>query len=752
MAPWRPNPPARGEVPAGRFPASLPQGLSLCSPFPSGFPPPPLGPPPPSPTPPPLDPCRVRLAAQLAETARLKHAGLDLRKLDDPRRRTAPLYTESAGVELAGLLQAAEGEAERLTRAWLVTPCSAATIRQTEAAWAHAEATGALPPSPQGEHPEVIVLRFEAAEEAEEARRHALRLAWGETNTFTLHATAAEGFQAAPGLRVERIEGLRDPLLLVIRPTPGPDGAALLTKIANGDTVFLAARPARQPALRRATALRRLLQRWESAHLPLLNLFNPEPKSWGDAQALQVGHEAEAWQVLAPAETAAREFVRKAIGSPDFALLDAATGPARTRATAELILQVLRRGQRVLLTAATGHELEAVLNTVLAHPEGARLVAPLRLLALGEVSSEKFRTFTLEARIATLQRVGPVLLKRDEAERVAFTSANLTFGTFDGLTRLPALRPAQLAREAEGFDQLIVVDAAQLTFADFLPLAVHATKWTLIGNNVEQPTTPGRTELAALAAAEAERAGHFTELQAELAYKACVGKDGSADDEDAELADAYGRRKVLLVLETSGEDAPALTRAVQYLRSRQLTVAVCPLAETAAESWSAPATEINVIVTTRACVEQTDLLARLSTDFRLVVTDAPSAVFTALAVRMKAPKTRGRVAKPRPVILLSWSLRTAENLRGLHAQRHADAARGEHARSLLLDLRCIFPFEKPLWEPRALLTLLERTLPSVTEVLHHGVRADTGTGRSELVYHSGLPRGSSLNSRLEVLR
>jgi len=739
-------------VPSGRFPASLRLGLSLCSPLHPVFRPNPLASPLPSPPPPPVDPCRVRLAAQLAETARLKHAGLDLRKLDDPRRRTAPLYTESAGVELASLLQAAEGEAERLTRAWLVTPCSVATIRQTEAAWAHAEATGALSPSPQGEHPEVIVLRFEAAEEAEEARRHALRLAWGETNTFTLHATAAEGLQAAPGLRVERIEGLRDPLLLVIRPTPGPDGADLLTKIANGDTVFLAARPARQPALRRATALRRLLQRWESGHLPLLNLFNPEPKSWGDAQALQVGHEAEAWQVLGPTETSAREFVRKAIGSPDFALLDAATGPARTRATAELILQGLRRGQRVLLTAATGHELEAVLNIVLAHPEGARLVAPLRLLALGEVGSDKFRTFTLEARIATLLRVGPVLLKRDEAERVAFTSANLTFGTFDGLTRLPALRPALLAREAEGFDQLVVVDAAQLTFADFLPLAVHATKWTLLGNNVEQPTTPGRTELATLAAAEAERAGHFTELQAELAYKACVGKDGSADDEDAELADAYGRRKVLLVLETSGEDAPALTRAVQYLRSRQLTVAVCPLAEAAAESWSAPATEINVIVTTRACVEQTDLLARLSTDFRLVVTDAPSAVFTALAVRMKAPKTRGRAAKPRPVILLSWSLRTADNLRGLHAQRHADAARGEYARALLLDLRCIFPFEKPLWEPRALLTLLERTLPSVTEVLHHGVRADTGTGRSELVYHSGLPRGSSLNSRLEVLR
>ena len=79
-------------------------------------------------------------------------------------------------------------------------------------------------------------------------------------------------------------------------------------------------------------------------------------------------------------------------------------------------------------------------------------------------------------------------------------------------------------------------------------------------------------------------------------------------------------------------------------------------------------------------------------------------------------------------------------------------ARGEFARALLLDLRCIFPFEKPLWEPRALLTLMERTLPSVFTVLHDGVQADTGTGRSELVYHSGLPRGSSLHSRLEVLR
>ena len=677
---------------------------------------------------------------------------MELRKLEDPRRRPAPQATERASQALAELLHAAEQEVNRLTGAWLVVPCSAATIRQTEAAFAHAEARGSLPPTADGEHPGLITLRFEGQEDGESNPTHALQVACSETETFVLHATAAEGNQGAPGLRAERVDCLRDPLLLILRPTPGPESEALLTKIANGETVSLSAHPSRHPALRRVTALRRLLQRWESSHLPLLNLFNPEAKSWGDAQALNVGEEASTWHLLAPGEATAREFVRKAIGSPDFALLEATAGPARIRAAAELILQCLRRGQRILLTATDSHELEAVFAATQTHPEGARLTAPLRFLAPGEAAAAKSQPHVLETQVARLRQVGPVRLQRDEAERVAVAAANLTYGTNAGLSQHPALRPANGAHDAEGYDQLIVLSAETLTFADFLPLAVHAAKWTLLGTVAGQPSSPGRLELATLVAAEAEQAGRFAELQAELAYKACVGKDGSADDEDAELADAYGRRKVLLVLETPGDETRALAAAVQHLRQRQLTVAVCPPAEATADGWAAPAPELNVIVTTRGCIERTDLLARLSTDFRLVVTDAPSPLFAALAARMKAPKTRGRAAKPRPVILLSWSLRTAANLRGLHDQRTDEAARGDHARALLLDLRCIFPFEKPLWEPRALLTLQERALTSVFAVLHHGVQADTGTGRSELVYHSGLPRGSSLHSRLEVLR
>ncbi len=102
-----------------------------------------------------------------------------------------------------------------------------------------------------------------------------------------------------------------------------------------------------------------------------------------------------------------------------------------------------------------------------------------------------------------MRQVGPVMLKRDEAERVAVAAANLTYGTNAGLAQHPALRPAALAHDAAGYDQLIVLSAETLTFADFLPLAVHAAKWTLLGTAAGQPTSPARLELAALVAAEA---------------------------------------------------------------------------------------------------------------------------------------------------------------------------------------------------------------------------------------------------------
>ncbi len=691
---------------------------------------------------------RPSLAHSLAETARLKHAGLDLRKLDDSRRRPSPVCTATALQELTALLQAAEREAEQLTQTWVTVAGAAATIRQAEAAFDAAESSGILAPNPQGEHPGLWVLRFEHCEDAD-TRALILQSFFAEGESAFLHPTAA---MAGLGLRLERIYCVRESLLLVVRPTPlSPEDPATLA-FTSGERVFLSTRPPRGATLRRATALRRLLQHWESLHLPLLNLFNPDAQSWGEAQALNIGEEVAAWSVLTAAETAGRQFIRKAIGSADFALLDVPANADRLRVTTELVLQALRRNHRLLLCAPTAREVDELLRAVMQHAEGRHLAAPLCFVAPGETVAAELARFTYANQVDQLQKVGPVKLPRPEAMRVALTAANLVGGSVEALGAHPALATTSLTTNAIGFDHAIILSAEGLSFADFLGPAVHAAKWTLLGDSARRPSTVDLTTFARRVASAAQRAQLFTELQAELAYKACVGKDGSADDEDGELADAYGRRKVLLLVESADEETKTLAAAAHYLRQRQLTVTTLASSAATNLTWGQPGPEVNVLIATRRCAEQTDLLARVATDFRLVVTDASSDLCAPLAVRIKGPKTRGRAAKPRPVILLSWSRRVAESLRGIYAERQADDDATEHVRSLLLDLRAIFPFEKTLWEPLTLLTLKEQALTSVFSVLLQGARKQTSAGRSTLVYHSGLPTPHSLSSRMESLR
>lgn len=671
-----------------------------------------------------------------------------MRKLDDARRRPAPVCTANALQELATLLQAAESEAEQLTRAWVSVAVSAATIRQAEAAFDAAESAGVLPASNQGEHPGLWVLRFGNSDDAD-TRKLIVETFFAEGDIASLHPAA---MLAGPGLRLERVASIRESLLLVVRPTtPHADNPTALA-FTNGERVFIAARPPRGAALRRVTALRRLLQHWESLHLPLLNLFNPDAKSWGDAQALNVSEEASGWAILTPTETAERQFICKAIGSPDFALLDTPANATRLRVATELILQALRRHQRILLCGPKATEVDEVLRAVMQHRDGPHLAAPLRFVAPGETVSADLGRFADSTQVDALQKVGPVKLPRAEATRVALAAANLIAGSVEALGAHPALAASSLTSNAVGFDHAIFLSAEGMSFADFLGPAVHAAKWTLLGDSARMPATVDLITFARRVANVAQRAQLFTQLQAELAYKACVGKDGSADDEDAELADAYGRRKVLLLVESSEDETKTLAAAAHYLRQRQLTVTTLVSSAATEAHWGLPGAEVNVLIATRQCAEQTDLLARVSTDFRLVVTDASSDFCAPLAARMKAPKTRGRTAKPRPVILLSWSRRVAESLRGIYAERQAADDATEHVRTLLLDLRTIFPFEKTLWEPLALLSLKEQALSSVWSVLLQGARKQTRAERSTLVYHSGLPTGGSLNSRLETLQ
>ena len=719
------------------------------------------------------DTLRLELAQAQAETDRLKHAALDLRKLEDARRRPTHAWTEAAERTLAEWERATEAAEKRSAAGFVTVTCVAGTIRQAEAMLDLAESTGALKNIPGTSPKDLLVLRLAGATEDSPLEPAARRAFFGQADTFELHASMRGAKSRQPGLRVERVCALRSKGLLVVRKAvqayaPGetaPPADPTERQLEEGDPVFLTGRIARGHLTRRLTALRRLREHWQASHLPLLQLFNPEPRGWGEAQMVNQGEQDADWRLLtgtSPWTATARAFVRKAIGTTDFTLLEAAAGPARRTAALELILQAIARGQRLLVVAADATELDELLAAGAALPGWAEQVAAVRLTDPCEPTAPAAQAFDLDRQAGLLTGAVAPLSRGRRAREVASTllldTCNLVGLPLSALGAHPSFRAAALTRDPADFDQLIVLGAERLGFADFLVPAVHARRWILVGDPNAPTTDTDLDELAEQVVVEASRVRLLDELQAELAFKACVGKDGSADDEDSDIPDAHGRRKVLLVLDAPSDEARSLATAQAYLRQRQLQTATVATGEVAGFDPAALSPDLNVLICCRTALTTTELALRLPPEFRLIVGHLEPELLEPLARRVKLPKARGKApattrGKPRPLIFLDWQRRCATSLQGLYDCRRPgqEEERGRHIRALLLDLKTLHPFEKPLWEPQALLRLKEQELCAIFEALQNGVRESNAADRSESVHHSGLPRPLGLSSRLERL-
>jgi len=719
------------------------------------------------------DTLRLELAQVQAETDRLKHAALDLRKLDDARRRPTHAWTEAAERALADWERATEATEKRASAGFLTVSCAAATIRQTEAMIDLAGSTGALKGIPGASPKDLLVLRLVGETEDAPLEPAVRRAFFGQADTFELHATIRAAKSRQSGLRVERVCALRSKGLLVVRKSvqayaPGeaaPPADPIEQQLKDGAPAFLTGRIGRGHFGRRLTALRRLREHWQASHLPLLQLFNPEPRGWGEAQMVNQADLDADWHLLkgaTPAIGAARAFVRKAIGTTDFTLLEAVPGPARRTAVLELILQAVGRGQRLLMVATDAAELDDVLAAGATLPGWGEQVAAVRLTDPCEPTAPAAEAFDLDRQAARLAEAVAPLSRGRRPSEVAGTllldTCNLVGAPVAALGAHPSFRPAALARDPADFDQLIVLGAERLGFADFLVPAVHARRWILVGDPRAGAGDTDLDELAELVMVEATRARLLDELQAELAFKACVGKDGSAEDEDADIPDAHGRRKVLLVLDAPADEARSLATAQGYLRQRQLQTATIATGEVAAFDPAALSPDLNVLICARAALTGTELALRLPPEFRLIVGHLEPELLQPLARRVKLPKARGKATpaprgKPRPLIFLDWQRRCATNLQGLYAHRGPgeEADRTRHIRALLHDLKSLHPFEKALWEPQALLRLKEQELCAIFEVLRNGAREPSAPDRSESVHHAGLPRPFGLSSRLERL-
>ena len=285
-----------------------------------------------------------------------------------------------------------------------------------------------------------------------------------------------------------------------------PGNQQILLERAPAEGAQLLLRPNTYTIERQRQALWALQNAPRRDHLPLLRLFESlDHASWKDVSPEGIG-EAD-WTMLTdvdrPGTEEQRRFVETALGTPDFAFLEGPPGSGKTTAICELILQMAKRGKRVLLCASTHVAVDNVLERLMDEGNPHRdFVIPVRIGDRRNVS-EKARPWQMEEFVRTererirrgLDLAKPLtrsqealreLLRQgsDSIQRMVLDAANLVCGTTIGILQHPDIK--ERGKERRGadpdFDALIVDEASKTTFQEFLVPALWARRWMIVGD------------------------------------------------------------------------------------------------------------------------------------------------------------------------------------------------------------------------------------------------------------------------------
>ncbi len=210
-----------------------------------------------------------------------------------------------------------------------------------------------------------------------------------------------------------------------------------------------------------------------------------------------------------------RQFVRIALGTQDFALLEGPPGSGKTTAICELIVQMLKEKKRVLLVASTHVAVDNVLERLIEWQdqlqEQEKPLLPVRIGNEEKVTSDLLKPFTLQALAETwksdlmdfLENPDVGTPQGKEARRMLFAalkketpsdsallrlildSSNLVCGTTIGILQHPFIKNARYQKEATSFrpfDMMVLDEASKTTWTEFLVPALYASKWAIIGD------------------------------------------------------------------------------------------------------------------------------------------------------------------------------------------------------------------------------------------------------------------------------
>jgi len=185
------------------------------------------------------------------------------------------------------------------------------------------------------------------------------------------------------------------------------------------------------------------------------------------------------WQVLTDPDFQGcdkqREFVYKGLNTTDFAILDGPPGTGKTTTILELIVQLVRQGKRVLLTAST----HAAINNVLERVKENQLESEIFSLRIGdEERAQGVEEFQYDNQLNELQSSTKV----KGLEQLLVDSSNLVCGTTMGILRLINDKNVSLEKGCAAFDVMIIDECSKTTFAEFLVPARFAKRWILVGD------------------------------------------------------------------------------------------------------------------------------------------------------------------------------------------------------------------------------------------------------------------------------
>ena len=250
------------------------------------------------------------------------------------------------------------------------------------------------------------------------------------------------------------------------------------------------------PIAKQLGAVTKLLFEPSRGHITLLKLFHKNDVEWPAVNEQRI----DEWFVLTEERDGIREqreFVKRALGTPDFAFLEGPPGSGKTTVLCELVQQIVSRGKRVLFCASTHVAVDNLLERLV--DENARPMADLIPLRIGESDriSEKTQHYKYDNYVETkknellrhlsgkksLSRAQSVLQKTleendDTVGQIARECANLVCGTAIGILQHPDIKDGPLRR----FDFMIIDEASKTTLQEFLVPALHADRWIIVGD------------------------------------------------------------------------------------------------------------------------------------------------------------------------------------------------------------------------------------------------------------------------------